>query len=96
MITGINHATFSTRDLAQSLDFYCECLKFKLMVKWTRGAYLTINNICLCLSCDTKTKSQIPEEYTHNDLSISYEDLWSCREKCINALSEASEDKKHD
>ncbi|WP_133128625.1 hypothetical protein [Legionella nagasakiensis] len=25
-----------------------------------------------------------------NDLSISYEDLWSCREKCINALSEAS------
>lgn len=28
-----------------------------------------------------------------NDLPISYEYLWSCREKCISALSDASRDK---
>lgn len=83
MITGINHVTFATRDLAQSLDFYCELLKFKLIVKWKKGAYLTANNIWLCLSCDTKTKSQIPEEYTHIAFTVNPETMGSLNETVL-------------
>ena len=34
MITGINHITFSVRDLSSSIEFYCDLLGMGLHVTW--------------------------------------------------------------
>ncbi|WP_150304562.1 fosfomycin resistance glutathione transferase [Pseudomonas saliphila] len=50
MITGINHITFSVRDLSSSIEFYRDLLGMKLHVFWDAGAYLTAGDTWLCLS----------------------------------------------
>jgi len=41
MISGINHITFSVRDLSSSIEFYRDLLGMRLHVYWETGAYLT-------------------------------------------------------
>ncbi|KTD62163.1 VOC family protein [Legionella spiritensis] len=83
MITGINHITFATINITRSIEFYCNILKFKLIVKWKNGAYLSAKDIWLCLSCNTNTKTQALEEYTHIAFSVDSQSIKDIRETVV-------------
>ena len=68
MLTGLNHITLAVRDLGESLAFYVSLLGFTPHVQWTRGAYLTLGDLWLCLSVD---ESRPSEDYSHIAFSIA-------------------------
>ena len=68
MITGINHITFSVRDLSSSIQFYRDFLGMKLHVYWDTGAYLTAGDTWFCLSLGEPAPAN---DYTHVAFSIS-------------------------
>lgn len=70
MITGINHITLATSDINKSLNFYCEYLKFTLVAKWKKGAYLSAGDAWLCLFHDPMTKKKELDEYSHIAFSV--------------------------
>ena len=72
MITGLNHITLAVSDLAVSLDFYQKLLGFKAHVRWQSGAYLSMNELWLCLSLD---KPSIGQDYSHLAFSVDQVDF---------------------
>ena len=68
MITGINHITFSVRDLSLSIEFYRDLLGMRLHVFWDTGAYLTAGDTWLCLSLG---QPEPAKDYTHVAFSVS-------------------------
>lgn len=66
MLTGLNHITLAVRDIETSFAFYTQLLGFKPHVRWDAGAYLSLGEFWLCLSCDNATPSQ---DYSHIALS---------------------------
>lgn len=70
MLSGLNHITLAVSNLAQSLHFYTQILGFKGHVKWDQGAYLSLGELWLCLSCDTPSPAT---DYTHIALDIAPE-----------------------
>ncbi|WP_413172422.1 VOC family protein [Anabaena azotica] len=75
MITGINHITLSVRNLEESISFYTNVLDFRLLAKWTKGAYLSAGDIWLALILDQKVRASPLPEYTHIGLTVSIEDF---------------------
>jgi catechol 2,3-dioxygenase-like lactoylglutathione lyase family enzyme len=65
MITGINHLTFSIRDLDNSLAFYTEILGFRTLARWPRGAWLQAGGLWIALLVDEKVRNVEMPEYTH-------------------------------
>jgi len=76
MITGINHITFSVRDLNASITFYRDVLGMKLHVFWDTGAYLTAGETWLCLSLGEPKPAM---DYTHLAFSVSAQALAELR-----------------
>lgn len=76
MITGINHITFSVRDLNESIAFYRDFLGMKLHVFWDTGAYLTAGETWLCLSLGEPKPAM---DYTHLAFSVSAQALAELR-----------------
>lgn len=70
MISGINHITFSVRDLSSSIEFYRDLLGMRLHVYWETGAYLTAGEAWLCLSVGEPHPAK---DYTHVAFSLSEE-----------------------
>lgn len=62
VITGINHITFSVKDLHASLAFYRDLLGMTLQVSWDAGAYLTAGDAWICLSLGHTSSA---DDYTH-------------------------------
>ncbi|HCS63225.1 MAG TPA: fosfomycin resistance glutathione transferase [Cellvibrio sp.] len=62
MLRGLNHITIAVSDLEISFRFYSHLLGFKPHARWDFGAYLSLGDLWLCLSCDTATPSQ---DYSH-------------------------------
>ncbi|MDR7090422.1 fosfomycin resistance glutathione transferase [Cellvibrio fibrivorans] len=62
MLRGLNHITIAVGDLDTSFDFYIQLLGFKPLARWDAGAYLSLGDLWLCLSCDTAIPSQ---DYSH-------------------------------
>ncbi|UWQ09542.1 VOC family protein [Aliiroseovarius crassostreae] len=64
MVTGLNHITLATSDLARSIGFYRDLLGATLRAHWAGGAYLELGDIWLCLM---QTADDIPvrTDYTH-------------------------------
>ncbi|WP_414756001.1 VOC family protein [Anabaena sp. CCY 9910] len=75
MITGVNHITLSVRNLEESITFYTDVLSFRLLAKWTKGAYLATGDIWLALILDKKVRESPLPEYTHIALTVSIEDF---------------------
>ncbi len=48
-ISKINHITLTCRNLAESIEFYQNILKFTLIATWEQGAYLESGDVWLCL-----------------------------------------------
>lgn len=78
MITGINHITFSVKNLNDSIDFYRDLLGMKLHVFWDAGAYLTAGDMWLCLSLG---KPEPAKDYTHVAFSVDERMLSELRTK---------------
>ncbi len=75
MITGVNHITFSVKNLDESLAFYHDILGFKLLAKWPKGVYLLAGDMWLALILDQKTREKELPEYTHIAFTISPDDF---------------------
>ncbi|MGK9173473.1 fosfomycin resistance glutathione transferase [Yokenella regensburgei] len=72
MLTGLNHITLAVNDVSRSFDFYVNTLGFSPKARWARGAYLTLDNLWLCLSAD----SVVPgEDYTHVAFNVESDDF---------------------
>lgn len=82
MITGINHITFSVRDLSSSIEFYRDLLGMKLHVAWDAGAYLTAGDIWICLSGGMPKPAN---DYTHVAFSIGESELTELRARLKKA-----------
>ncbi|PAR45899.1 hypothetical protein CGT94_18000 [Vibrio metoecus] len=78
MISGLNHITLAVSDLERSLKFYIDTLGFTGHVKWDSGAYISIGDVWLCLSCDSPCPKT---DYTHIAFDICSEnfELFSSR-----------------
>jgi len=73
MLSGLNHLTLATTDLARSVSFYHDLLQLQLNATWDNGAYLSLPGLWLCLSLDpSRTPSA---EYTHYAFTVSAEDF---------------------
>ena len=70
MLHGLNHLTLATGDLDRSVAFYVDLLGCRPRVRWARGAYLTLGDLWLCLSCDPP---QPARDYSHVAFGISPE-----------------------
>ena len=77
MLKGLNHITLAVKDLEESFTFYTSLLGFKPHAKWSRGAYLSLGDLWLCLSCD---ESKPAEDYSHIAFDIAAENFsdFSC------------------
>jgi catechol 2,3-dioxygenase-like lactoylglutathione lyase family enzyme len=62
MLRGLNHITIAVSNLDTSFDFYTQLLGFKPHARWDVGAYLSLGDLWLCLSCDAAIPSQ---DYSH-------------------------------
>lgn len=82
MLKGLNHITLAVTDLEVSFQFYTAVLGFKPEVKWVKGAYLSLGDLWLCLSCD---QVQPTRDYSHVAFDISPHDFLTFSEKLIGA-----------
>ena len=70
MITGVNHITLAVRDLDRSYQFYVETLGSRPLARWSKGAYLLLCDLWLCLTLDERTRSSPPPEYSHIAVNV--------------------------
>ena len=73
VLHGLNHITIAIRDLDRSLGFYNGLLGFNVAAKWDGGAYLTLNDLWLCLAVDGNTSGS--NDYGHVAFSIESQDI---------------------
>lgn len=62
MLRGLNHITIAVSDLERSLSFYVDLLGLRPHVRWNSGAYLSLGDVWICLSCD---KAMPNQDYGH-------------------------------
>ncbi|NVJ59491.1 MAG: fosfomycin resistance glutathione transferase [Gammaproteobacteria bacterium] len=72
MLKGLNHITIAVSDLAKSFDFYVSTLGMKPEVKWDSGAYLSVDELWVCLSVDNVSPAK---DYSHISLSVDQSDF---------------------
>ncbi|SFU41981.1 Glyoxalase/Bleomycin resistance protein/Dioxygenase superfamily protein [Aliiroseovarius crassostreae] len=77
VVTGLNHITLATSDLARSVGFYRDLLGATLRAHWASGAYLELGDIWLCLM---QTAGDIPfrTDYTHLAFSCEAAEFAPC------------------
>ena len=70
MISGLNHITLAVRDIDCSFRFYVETQGSRPLARWSRGAYLLVGDLWLCLTLDERTSSSPLPEYSHVAFSV--------------------------
>jgi len=70
MISGLNHITLAVRDIDCSFRFYMETLGSRPLARWSKGAYLLVGDLWLCLTLDERTSSLPRPEYSHIAFSV--------------------------
>ena len=81
MINGLSHITIAVSNIHHSVSFYSNILGFTGHVEWDSGAYLSNNDVWLCLSLDTPAPSR---DYSHIAWSVDSSKFSVLREKIIN------------
>ena len=74
MVTGINHLTFSVRDLVESVAFYTETLGFCLVARWSGGAHLLAGEAWIVLIQEPAARKPA-SDYSHTAFSVTGEDF---------------------
>ena len=72
MLKGLNHITIAVSNLEQSLLFYSDLLGMKAHVRWDKGAYLSLGDLWICLSCDEVSPAR---DYSHLAFDIAEQDF---------------------
>ena len=72
MLRGLSHITVAVRDLDRSFDFYVSLLGMTPRARWARGAYLSLDGLWFCLSCDD---SQPDADYGHIAFDVAAKDF---------------------
>jgi catechol 2,3-dioxygenase-like lactoylglutathione lyase family enzyme len=85
MIAGLNHTTFSVRDLESSFHFYTEVLGLKPIARWYKGAYLVAGADWVCLTLDPETRSGSLPEYTHTAFTVQPEEFEGMSRRLVDA-----------
>ncbi|MFA0813530.1 fosfomycin resistance glutathione transferase [Microbulbifer epialgicus] len=80
MLKSLNHITIAVKNLEKSFEFYVELLGMKPHAKWTRGAYLSLDDLWFCLSVSVD-KSSPSQDYTHIAFEIDIENINAMRER---------------
>jgi catechol 2,3-dioxygenase-like lactoylglutathione lyase family enzyme len=75
MLTGLNHLTLATADLARSVEFYVGLPGFRLAARWDAGAYLMVGDLWLCLSLDPNRALGKHPDYTHFAFSVEQDEF---------------------
>lgn len=75
MITGINHLTFSVRDLEESARFYTEVLGFQLVARKDGEAHLLAGEVWVALIPDALVREETLPEYSHTAFSVAAKDF---------------------
>ncbi len=75
MITGVNHLTFSVRDLDESIGFYTGVLGFRLASRGDGEAHLLAGDAWVALILDSSTRGNVLPEYTHVAFSVAAKDF---------------------
>jgi catechol 2,3-dioxygenase-like lactoylglutathione lyase family enzyme len=71
-VGGLNHLTLSVRDLERSFVFYRDVLGLRPLARWKTGAYLLAGGeTWVCLTLDSKTRTEASPEYTHAAFSVT-------------------------
>lgn len=70
MLTGLNHLTLATVDLDRSFNFYVMLLGCRPHARWSKGAYLSLPGLWLCLSLDPATRPS--GDYTHYAFTVTH------------------------
>jgi len=81
VLQGLNHITIAVNDLDESFDFYVNLLGMTPHAKWINGAYLTLNGIWFCLSCDTAIPSN---DYSHLAFDVSASNFQNVKSQILN------------
>lgn len=74
-VLGINHVTFSVRDVPRSFSFYTGVLGFRPVARWPRGAYLLAGDLWVALVADADVRAGALPEYTHIAFSVPRDEL---------------------
>lgn len=82
MLKGLNHITLAVADLEKSFQFYTAIMGLKPEVKWNNGAYLSLGDLWLCLSCG---EVQAGQDYSHIAFDISQDNFSAFSEKLKEA-----------
>ena len=75
MITGVNHLTFSVRNLEDSLGFYTDALGFRSVSRKDGEAYLLAGNAWIVLISDPSVRDKALPEYSHTAFSVPAENF---------------------
>lgn len=81
MVTGINHVTFSVKDLQVSFEFYVGILGCRPVARWAGGAYLLAGEFWITLILDESMGEGASDEYTHVALSVTEDDFDALAER---------------
>jgi len=81
VLKGLNHITIAVNNLDESFDFYVNLLGMTAHAKWIDGAYLTLNDLWFCLSCDTVVTSS---DYSHLAFDVSATNFETLKSHLIN------------
>ena len=86
MITGLNHLTFTTRDLNKSIAFYRDVLGLAPVCRWKKGAYFRAGDLWFCLNVDHHAQSTT--DATHAAFSVSAGDFDEMAERILQSGAE--------
>ncbi|MFC3417905.1 metallothiol transferase FosB [Salinicoccus hispanicus] len=91
MIHSINHVCYSVSNLSDSIAFYRDILKGKVLVEGRTTAYLDIGGLWVALNEEKDIpRNEIQHSYTHMAFSISESDFGDWQQwlesKAVNIL----------
>ena len=75
MISGVNHLTFSVRDLEESIGFYTGVLGFRSILRRDGEAHLLAGDAWVVLILDPSVRGGPLPEYTHAAFTVSAEEF---------------------
>jgi catechol 2,3-dioxygenase-like lactoylglutathione lyase family enzyme len=92
MLKGINHFTFSVRDLDEAYEFYVENLGFKPVARYEQALYLELKGLWFCFFWQPGRKKSDSFDYTHIAFSVSESQFAQVKQKLEKAGVEIWQD----
>jgi catechol 2,3-dioxygenase-like lactoylglutathione lyase family enzyme len=92
-VTGLNHITFSVRELERSFAFYHDVLGLRPVARWYKGAHFLAGQQWVCLNVeDVERAPDANSSYTHVAFSISDAEYENAVERLQQAGAESWQD----